>query len=409
MDSWRSVSVPVLPGDVGQRVELRDPVTGRSFPVGPSAGRARIYACGITPYDAAHLGHAFTYLGVDLLVRTWMDAGLDVDYVQNVTDVDDPLLERAAATGQDWRELAATQINLFRSDMQALRIVPPARLHGVVESMDAVTAAIERLRDRQGIYQLSDAEYPDWYFAINDPDRLLSGTGIPPGQAEQVFAERGGDPARVGKRGRFDCLVWRVPRIGEPSWASALGEGRPGWHVECAAIAVQELGGTIDVQAGGRDLAFPHHPMSAAAAQELSGQPFTKATMHVGMVGFGGAKMSKSLGNLVFVHQLTRDGADPMAIRLMLLAQHYRPDWEYTPELLEAAEARLVRWRKAVTRRVGPPARGLIEQVRMALRSDLDAPAALALVDQWAVESGTDSAAPAEVSRLVDALLGVEL
>jgi L-cysteine:1D-myo-inositol 2-amino-2-deoxy-alpha-D-glucopyranoside ligase len=228
-------------------------------------------------------------------------------------------------------------------------------------------------------------------------------------EAEQVFAERGGDPERPGKRHRLDCLVWRQERPGEPAWDSWLGRGRPGWHIECTAIALDALGPDFDVQAGGSDLSFPHHPMCAAEGRVATGHPFAKVFLHTGMVALDGKKMSKSLGNLVFVSRLLADGTDPMAIRLVLLAHHYRSDWEYTAAALGAAQARLDRWRLAVAAGSGADATATIDAVRAHLRNDLDAPAALAAIDEWAAAPGDDAAAPAQVRDLVDALLGIAL
>ncbi|MFZ0528899.1 MAG: cysteine--1-D-myo-inosityl 2-amino-2-deoxy-alpha-D-glucopyranoside ligase, partial [Propionicimonas sp.] len=345
MRAWTSSAVPTVPGGGKGRVYLHDTVSGSLQPAGPETGTARLYACGITPYDATHLGHAATYVAIDLLHRAWLDAGLTVRYAQNVTDVDDPLLERAAATGVGWAELAEEQIELYRNDMAALRVLPPAQLTGVVESLDTVTNLIGVLRDAQAVYQVPDPDYPDWYFSVTKASGLMTGTGFSMLEAEEIFGERGGDPERPGKRHRLDCLVWRQAREGEPAWDSWLGRGRPGWHVECTAIALDALGPEFDVQAGGNDLAFPHHPMCAAEARVATGQPFAKVFLHTGMVGLDGAKMSKSLGNLVFVNGLLADGADPMAVRLALLAHHYRADWEYTPAALAEAADRLRTWR----------------------------------------------------------------
>ncbi|MFT4109629.1 cysteine--1-D-myo-inosityl 2-amino-2-deoxy-alpha-D-glucopyranoside ligase, partial [Propionicimonas sp.] len=350
MRAWSSIEVPALPDAGRGGVRVHDTLSGRLQPAGPQTGQARLYACGITPYDATHLGHAATYVAVDLLHRAWLDAGLSVRYAQNVTDVDDPLLERAEATGVDWARLATDQIELYRDDMAALRVLPPAQLDGVVENLERVTDLIEVLRERQAVYQVPDPEYPDWYFSVTKASNLLQGTGISMLEAEHVFAERGGDPDRPGKRHRLDCLVWRQARPGEPAWDSWLGRGRPGWHIECTAISLAELGENFDVQAGGRDLAFPHHPMCAAESVVATGQPMAKVFLHTGMVALDGQKMSKSLGNLVFVSRLRSDGVDPMAIRLVLLAHPYRADWEYTDAVLAAAQARLDRWRAAVAR-----------------------------------------------------------
>ncbi|MCA0296832.1 MAG: cysteine--1-D-myo-inosityl 2-amino-2-deoxy-alpha-D-glucopyranoside ligase [Actinobacteria bacterium] len=409
MRAWNSPEPPVLPGSGGGRVLVHDSLTGALQPAGPETGEARLYACGITPYDATHLGHAATYVAIDLLNRAWRDAGLGVRFAQNVTDVDDPLLERAAATGVDWTALAEDQIELYRGDMAALRVLPPMALTGVVESLGIVTDLIGRLRDEQAVYPVPDPEYPDWYFSVTKASNLMQGTGISMLEAEEIFAERGGDPDRPGKRHRLDCLVWRQERPGEPAWDSWLGRGRPGWHVECTAISLDLLGEEFDVQAGGRDLAFPHHPMCAAEALVATGRPMAKVFLHTGMVGLDGAKMSKSRGNLVFVSRLLAEGVDPMAVRLALLAHHYRSDWEYSTAVLEQAQARLERWRTAVAAPTGADATATLDAVRSALRHDLDAPAALAAVDSWAEAGGDDPSGPALVRDLVDALLGVAL
>jgi L-cysteine:1D-myo-inositol 2-amino-2-deoxy-alpha-D-glucopyranoside ligase len=372
--------------------------------VGPESGTARIYACGITPYDATHLGHAFTYVAIDLLQRVWLDAGVQVRYAQNITDVDDPLLERANATGADWRALATSQIDLFRSDMDALRVLPPADYRGVVESMDDVTELIGRLIEAGAGYRLDDGT-GDWYFSVDTvPDALVNEATQ---EKLEVFAERGGDPGRPGKRHQLDPMIWRGERPGEPVWRpkAPLGPGRPGWHVECTAIALDALGECFDVQAGGLDLAFPHHPMCAAQAEVLTGQPFAAAYLHVGMVGLDGEKMSKSLGNLVFVHKLVADGVDPMAVRLLLLSHHYRSNWEYTDAELAIAVDRLERWRVAAAGAADSDPGAVIAGIRQALADDLNAPAALAVIDAWA--SGPQP--PAGVIEAIDALLGVRL
>lgn len=408
MQSWDAVPVPKLPPSQ-HRVRLFDPHSAQLIPVGPETGQARLYACGITPYDATHLGHAFTYVGIDLLIRAWLAQGLDVRYVQNVTDVDDPLLERAAATRTDWQQLAAEQTELYRHDMAALRVLPPTELVGVAEAMDTIAAAAASLRNGGSVYPLADDDQQDWYFAL-DEATLLNRTGLAAQQALALFAERGGDPERAGKRSQLDALVWRHARPGEPAWESPLGPGRPGWHIECAAIALEVLGADFDVQAGGRDLAFPHHLMSALQAEAITGRPCGHIGLHTAMVSYQGEKMSKSLGNLVFVRQLLDDGADPMAVRLMLLAQHYRTDWEYTSELLRVAGRRLARWRAAVHRPAGPEAAPLLAAVRAALCDDLDATTALREIDLWAASrAATSPTAPAQVRALVDALLGVTL
>jgi L-cysteine:1D-myo-inositol 2-amino-2-deoxy-alpha-D-glucopyranoside ligase len=394
-------------------VRAFDSAQQRLVDVGPASGTARLYVCGITPYDATHIGHANTYVAFDLLNRVWRDAGLEVDYVQNVTDVDDPLLERADRDGVDWATLAQEQTELFREDMAALNVLPPSHYVGVVEAIPLIVELVEDLEGRGLVYPVTDDHPGDLYLdQAADPDfGFLS--HLSEQQARPVFAERGGDPDRATKRGALDSLVWRRHRPGEPSWDSPFGHGRPGWHIECSAIALDLLGTEFDVQAGGSDLVFPHHEMSASVAKLATGKDFARAYLHSGMVALDGEKMSKSRGNLVFVSELRRSGVDPMAIRLALLDHHYRDDWEWTPGLLAAAEERLAHWREAVRLDAGVDGEALVQQVRAALADDLDAPAALAAVDAWAgassVGASDDAYAPALVAQACDALLGVRL
>ncbi|KDN81516.1 cysteine--1-D-myo-inosityl 2-amino-2-deoxy-alpha-D-glucopyranoside ligase [Kitasatospora cheerisanensis KCTC 2395] len=377
------------------------------MPTGPTA---RLYVCGITPYDATHLGHAATYNTFDLVQRVWKDAGHDVLYVQNVTDVDDPLLERAVATGQDWTELAARETALFREDMTALRMLPPAHYIGAVESIPWIVPLVQQLLASGAAYEVDG----DIYFSVESDPHFGEVSGLTREQMLPVFAERGGDPERPGKKNPLDALLWLSARPGEPAWDTELGHGRPGWHIECVAIALKYLGMEFDLQGGGSDLSFPHHEMGASHAQvALGAHPYARAYVHAGMVALDGHKMSKSRGNLVFVSALRRDGIDPAAIRLALLAHHYRSDWEWTADDLDAALTRLATWRAAVSRPDGPSATALLAEIREALANDLDAPAALAAVDRWAAtaaaEGGDDTGAPGLVSRAVDALLGVAL
>ncbi|WP_031507575.1 cysteine--1-D-myo-inosityl 2-amino-2-deoxy-alpha-D-glucopyranoside ligase [Streptomyces megasporus] len=409
MHAWPASEVPALPGQ-GRDLSLHDTATGGRVTLAPGPV-ARVYVCGITPYDATHIGHAATYNAFDLVQRVWLDTKRQVHYVQNVTDVDDPLLERAAATGEDWTALAERETALFREDMTALRMLPPKHYIGAVESIPMIVPLIERLRDAGATYEIDG----DVYFSVSSDPHFGEVSRLDAEAMRHLSAERGGDPDRPGKKNPVDPLLWMAARDGEPSWdGGSLGRGRPGWHIECVAIALEHLGMGFDIQGGGSDLAFPHHEMGASHAQALTGEyPFAKAYVHAGMVALDGEKMSKSKGNLVFVSRLRRDGVDPAAIRLALLAHHYRSDWEWTDAVLDEAVARLDRWRAAVSRPDGPPADDLVEEIREALADDLDAPAALAAVDRWAArqreEGGTDTGAPGLVTRAVDALLGVAL
>ncbi|MBD5787291.1 cysteine--1-D-myo-inosityl 2-amino-2-deoxy-alpha-D-glucopyranoside ligase [Cellulosimicrobium terreum] len=425
MRSWPAPQIPVLPGR-GLPVRVHDSSSGDLVVASAAADRASLYVCGITPYDATHIGHAATYVAFDLLVRAWRDAGHDVTYASNVTDIDDPLLERAAATGKDWRAIAVEQTALFAEDMTALGVVPPDVYEGAVEQIPAVVDAVTRLLDAGLAYRVpvepgaggSDPGLGDVYADLSADARFGSVSGFARDVMEHLFAERGGDPGRDGKKDVLDPLLWRRERPGEPAWdGGTLGTGRPGWHVECAVIARDGLGLPFDVQGGGADLLFPHHEMSSSHDRMLSDGAAPRVHVHAGLVAYQGEKMSKSLGNLVLVSNLRAAGADPMAIRLALVAHHYRGEWEWTDEDLTAAVRRLETWRDAMSGNGGPDAAATLAAVRAALADDLDAPTALAAVDAWAAEalrpgrdtSSDDEGAPGVVSRAVNALLGVRL
>jgi L-cysteine:1D-myo-inositol 2-amino-2-deoxy-alpha-D-glucopyranoside ligase len=412
MQTWASVDVPRLAGG-GPPLRLHDTATARIRPTAP--GRpATMYVCGITPYDATHLGHAATYLAFDLVHRVWRDLGHDVHYVQNVTDIDDPLLERAARDQDDWVVLGMRETALFREDMEALRVLPPREFIGAVEAMGEIAELVGKLLAAGAAYRVPDPEYPDVYFDSSASGHFGYESNYDEATMIALSRERGGDPDRPGKRHPADALLWRTARPGEPSWESDLGAGRPGWHVECTAIALNRLGTQIDLNGGGSDLVFPHHEFGAAHAEAFTGvHPFARHYVHTGMIGLDGEKMSKSRGNLVFVSKLRAEGVDPNAVRLALLAGHYRSDRAWTADLLTTAEQRLARWRSAVELPAAPPADDLVARLRTHLADDLDTPAALAAVDAWAGEAlerhGRDAGAPALARDAVDALLGVAL
>jgi len=413
--SWPSPIVGALPG-TGQPLQVFDTVTRTVRPV--ASGRVvSMYVCGVTPYDATHMGHAATYVTFDLVGRALRDAGHAVRYVQNVTDVDDPLLERANRDGVDWTELAEREIALFRQDMTALAVIAPDLLAGAVESIPRIVADVQRLLASGAAYQLEVPGRPgrDVYFEVCRQPGFGAVSGLSRGEMTALFAARGGDPDRPGKRDPLDPVMWRAARDGEPSWpGGALGAGRPGWHIECTTIALAHLGMPFDLQGGGTDLIFPHHEMSAAHGEALTGRaPFAHGYAHQAMVGFEGHKMSKSKGNLVLVSALRAAGVDPMAIRLALLGHHYRVPWEWTDDVLGQAGTRLATWRRAVAMPTGPAADATMSRVRECLAEDLDAPGALAALDLWSQEclsqGGDDPAAPCVVARVADALLGVRL
>ncbi|MFP3465387.1 cysteine--1-D-myo-inosityl 2-amino-2-deoxy-alpha-D-glucopyranoside ligase [Leifsonia sp. SIMBA_070] len=417
MRAWEAVEVPriALPHDSAEKLPLLfDTATQQLVEARPD-DVARLYVCGITPYDATHLGHAATYLAFDTLQRVWRDAGYRVHYAQNITDVDDPLLERAAATGVDWRVLADEQVEVFRHDMASLRILPPDDYVAVTEVIEQIGRATRILLDRELAYRVDEDVYFDVAAAQEAAPWLLGEeSGLDRGTMLALSAERGGDPDRPGKRDPLDPMLWRAPRPGEPSWASEAGEGRPGWHIECSVIALMHLGRDFTVQGGGSDLVFPHHELSAGHAAALSGHPLAKVYSHAGMVAYDGEKMSKSLGNLVLVSRLREGGADPQAIRLSLLAHHYRSDWEWFDDALEEAELRLSAWREATSELVESvdadaalEEAALVARLRAAVRNDLDTPSALRSVDQWA--AGRPTAVTSVVPAAIDALLGIRL
>ncbi|WP_409180541.1 cysteine--1-D-myo-inosityl 2-amino-2-deoxy-alpha-D-glucopyranoside ligase [Amycolatopsis sp. VS8301801F10] len=412
MQTWSSVAVPRLPG-TPRPLRLHDTATGQVRPSAPGAV-ARMYVCGITPYDATHLGHAATYLAFDLVNRIWRDNGHEVHYVQNVTDIDEPLLERAERDSDDWVVLGMRETALFREDMEALRVLPPRQFVGAVEAIPEIVEVIAKLLANGSAYRADDAEFPDVYFDHNATGRFGYESNYDAETMAKFFAERGGDPDRPGKRHPLDALLWRVAREGEPSWESELGAGRPGWHIECSAIAVNRLGLGFDVQGGGSDLIFPHHEYSAAHAEAVAADhPFARHYVHAGMIGLDGEKMSKSRGNLVFVSRLRADGVDPAAIRLALFAGHYREDRAWTGQLLVDAQDRLARWREAVALPAGPDAEDTVARLRDHLSDDLNTPKALTAIDAWVTSAlrrdGTDQAAPGLIKEAVDALLGIVL
>ena len=369
----------------------------------------RMYVCGITPYDSTHLGHAATYLSFDLINRYQQLANLQVSFIENVTDVDDPLLERAKRDGQDWQALANSQVDLFISDMTALRILPPSQLVKVTDSLDLVESFIDKL-DRNGhIYQIEG----DFYFSV---DKYLDSLPIPLAEAISVFAERGGDPDKEGKRHPLDAVVWSANKDGEPGWNSKYGFGRPGWHIECTAIACEFLDNdekdpVIQLQGGGSDLIFPHHFMSAQIVKAALGRDFAESYIHAGMIGLDGEKMSKSKGNLIFVSKLIQEGVDPMVIRWALLSGHYQQDREWSTQLLERAKDEVMLVRSVLSRSETADASSLVSNLIKDLSDNLNTPKALSEIVDWSLESNkiATSNHSGLVSRAIDSLLGLAL
>ena len=411
MQSWTSLSVPKYRVELASKVEIWDTEAQSIAEV--SEKDIKLYVCGITPYDATHMGHAATYLTFDLLQRLLIIQGRKVSYVQNITDVDDPLLERAIRDNLDWRDLATKEIELFKDDMSALRVLPPQHYIGAVEAIPLVIKAIEKLISKDAVYKIDNDLYFDISTDLNFGDR----SHLSIDKMIEIFAQRGGDPTLVGKRNKLDCLLWRAHREGEPSWDSPFGAGRPGWHIECTAIALEYLGSSITIQGGGSDLIFPHHEMCAAQGEVMNNATFAQYFMHTGMIGYQGEKMSKSKGNLVFVSKLREAGIDAMAIRLALLANHYRSDREWDDALLQNATERLDRWRKGFAKPEGPEIEETISGVVDALNNDLDTTKALAHIDSWVEKAIADSNSEKNsklsnsgtLARFVDSILGIAL
>lgn len=407
LKNWPKVYLPPINDLKFPPLKLHDSYSG--LYEYSKSGKFRMYVCGITPYDSTHLGHAATYLSFDLINRYQQLANLQVSFVENVTDVDDPLLERAKRDGQDWQVLANSQVDLFISDMTALRILPPSQLVKVTDSLDLVESFIDKL-DRNGhIYQIDG----DFYFSV---DKYLDSLPIPLAEAISVFAERGGDPDKEGKRHPLDAVVWSANKDGEPGWNSKYGFGRPGWHIECTAIACEFLDNdekdpVIQLQGGGSDLIFPHHFMSAQIVKAALGRDFAESYIHAGMIGLDGEKMSKSKGNLIFVSNLIREGVDPMVIRWALLSGHYQQDREWSTQLLERAKDEVMLVRSALSRSETADASSLVNNLIKDLSDNLNTPKALSEIVDWSLESNkfATSNHSGLVSRAIDSLLGLAL
>ena len=413
MKSWNEVETPSIDSSISfPKLNLTNSASGKKESIGRKQ-LYRMYVCGITPYDATHLGHAATYLTFDLINRYLTASGSEVRYVQNITDIDDPLLERAKRDGVDWTDLAHQQIDLFRSDMINLRVIPPAHYIGAVDAIPLVTDAIEKLSSKDSIYSVER----DLYFKVHADAQFGQRSHLSQEKMMEIFAERGGDPTRVGKIDPLDCLVWMSQRPNEPGWPSPFGTGRPGWHIECTAIAIKYLepspseDALIDIQGGGSDLIFPHHEMCAAQAQILTGKPLASTYVHAGMIGLDGEKMSKSKGNLVFVSKLVAAGRDPMAIRWALMKDHYRQDRMWTDELLVAAESELIALRSCLAQNDVAPTSDLIEKIVDALSDDLNTKGVISVLNTWVerTQLGDTGGDAQSLVRALDALLGIKL
>jgi len=367
--------------------------------------QVRMYVCGITPYDSTHLGHAATYLSYDLLIRRLEDLGHTVQLVRNVTDVDDSILPKARELGIDFLELAEMEMDRFDQDMVALNTRRADAEPRATESIDDMIKIIEKLVDRGHTYTTEGTTYfdistfPDFgkLSHLNEQEMVV------------LAAERGGRPDEPKQKNPLDFVLWQPSADDEPSWESPFGTGRPGWHIECSAMSMRALGPTIDIHGGGADLIFPHHECEIAQSESVNGEPFSRYWIHAGLVAYQGTKMSKSLGNLVFVSELRKE-IDPRAIRLALMAHHYRSDFEWFDEEGPRAQRDL----ELLIRSGGgaqPVSEGpLIDEVRDALDDDLDTPRVCELLirEAQAIEKGTSSS-PQGCLVAAASLCGIQL
>ena len=385
MRSWVATSVSDLSSTLKfPQIRLTDSASTQKKPLAQK-DLYRLYVCGITPYDATHLGHAATYLSFDLIHRYLVASGSTVNYVQNITDIDEPLLERADRDGVEWENLASEQIELFRKDMSALNVLPPTHYIGAIEAIPLVVEAIENLSDKNSTYEIDK----DVYFSVKHDSNFANISHLKDQEMIEIFSQRGGDPTLTGKKDPLDCLVWMLQRPNEPGWNSSYGFGRPGWHIECTAIALNYLAPDlaletlIDIQGGGSDLIFPHHEMCAAQARVITGKELASHYVHAGMIGLDGEKMSKSKGNLVFVSSLLASGVDPFSIRWALMSDHFRKDRMWSQEKLASATFEVQRLRDALQGEYLAPTEDLISCILDSLADDLDTQTIVSEINLW--------------------------
>jgi len=413
MRAWPEIYIPQLSSRFTLPPLALLNTASRNVEVLPTKPLYRMYVCGITPYDATHLGHAATYLTFDLIHRYLKATGSEVRFVQNITDIDDPLLERAARDGIDWEVLANSQIELFRGDMTDLHVLPPQHYVGVVEAMPLVIDSIVKLQESETTYNVDN----DLYFRIHSDEEFGTRSHYTDDQMLSIFAERGGDPKRAGKEDPFDALLWLSQREGEPGWSSPFGTGRPGWHIECCAIALHYLQPdthddfAIDIQGGGSDLIFPHHEMSAAQSRIIGRQRFARIYVHSGMIGLDGEKMSKSKGNLLFVSKLIEQGVEPMAIRWALMGHRFSEDLMWNSEILNQASTEIEELRLQLSRVDVAPTDSVITGIINALSDNLDTKKVQEIIRNWMRDTseGKTGGQAGELSRALDTLLGLAL
>ena len=386
-------------------MHLYDTARQQIVPFDPPDHIVTMYTCGITPYDSTHLGHAATYLTYDVLQRRLRDLGYETRCVRNITDVDDSILPKAKELGVHYLDLAASELARFDADMERLEMLPAWSEPRATSAIADIRGFIGMVLDQGFAYQAGGAVY----FEVSKFPKFGQISHLNRAEMLQLAKERGGNPDDPHKRDPLDFVLWQPSQPDEPAWDSLWGPGRPGWHIECSALCLRELGTSIDLHGGGSDLIFPHHECEAAQSEAATGEPLVRHWMHQAMVRMGGEKMSKSLGNLVFVSDLSL-AWDPRAIRLACLSHHYRNSWEWHDSLMTEASGRLLAWVAASSATENRPSvssgsSSVLEQVRLALDNDLDTPAALSAIDSAVKEGALERADLQQAAQL----LGVNL
>ncbi len=365
------------------------------------SGYVSLYVCGVTPYDTTHLGHAFTYVAFDVLIRYLKSTGLKVDYVQNVTDIDDDILRKAKEQNMGWKELGEFWTKRYLNDMKSINALPPTHYVKATDSIPRIIKIVSKLEKESFAYKSGS----NVYFNTKKFPGYGDLSHFNEAQMLMLLSERGGNINDPKKKNKLDFIVWQGWKEGEPYWDSPWGKGRPGWHIECSAMINEFLGDQIDLHGGGRDLIFPHHESEIAQSESFTGKhPFSRFFLHTAMVMYMGEKISKSLGNLVLVSQLIKSNS-PNAIRWMLLSNHYRKVWEYEPSDIEKAEEAITSINSYLAK---PGAKSLnkvaLKNFAAAMEDDLDTPAALEIIKKL-VESKKDQ----ETARKILDTLGFVL
>ena len=402
MKSWPSKSITHSSNKYkNDSLFMFDSKSQQNNEIGRNGKKVQIYVCGITPYDSAHLGHAFTYLTFDLVIRALNFIGRETNYVQNITDIDDPLFERARISGTNWQSIVDSQMDIYRADMSALNILPPDHFVGVMENMDLIISRIGETISRDLSYQIGT----EWYFKTDSENLSKLVASVPNNELVAMAKERGCDTDRQGKVNPLDPIIWKASKDDEPNWKEDFGTGRPGWHIQCISLANKFAELPLDIQGGGKDLIFPHHSMSEEQNAALGLGKLALNYCHVGMVSYQGSKMSKSKGNLVFVHQLIDEGISPMVIRLALMSHHWRSDWEYTKDQIDDSRE----FYSELSNKFKGNFISQIDQDKLIeiMLNDLDAPKVLSFLKE--VKPLSESQNNVSIDLLLEALLGLKL